>query len=103
VRLAEADGRALQQAGIDTSGIRYPTAYNFKAATRKRILETLSFAGNSLSRRRILVPPAIIPGSGGALLRINLLDYGIDPAAWERLIELGSGPADSRLPEPYFH
>jgi len=53
----------------------------------------VSLVLNSVSRARRIVRPAVVPGSGGRLLRISLADYKLPAELWEAA--LGS--------EPYWH
>jgi uncharacterized protein (TIGR03000 family) len=71
---------------------RYLTSYNFPEAMREGVWQDVSFLVNSLSRHDEKFRPAF-GGPGNILIRINLLDYDIDPEDWDKLV----------LNEPYFH
>lgn len=64
-------------------------------------LRLSGFVSNSLSRKDLIVLPRAVPGTEKALAFIDLYDYGIDPVAFDRLGELGSGPVPRA--EPYYH
>lgn len=53
---------------------------------RPALIQTLAGHVNSLSREPDLIPPVAVPGTAGAVLRINVEDYGWDVAVWERLV-----------------
>jgi hypothetical protein len=80
--------------------IRYASGYHLTDTEAKEWMQTLTFAVNGWSRERVLVAPAPVPGGHGRLWRVNLKAYGIDPAAWDKLLSAGSGR--SPVPEPYF-
>lgn len=88
-------------------GTRYLSIYNDYPEVRATSSYYQNFAVNSLSRRKILTPLTVVPGTGGTLLRVRLASYSIDPAAWDDLGRTGSGPvvhsAKIDVPEPYFH
>lgn len=79
--------------------LRYVSGYHLRDEDLPKADQTLRFVVNSLSRSPIMTPPA--PLAGGRLWRVNLLDYRIDPQAWDDLIRLGSGR--QLTPEPYFY
>ncbi len=66
-----------------------------------RQYRTATWVVNSLSQRVPLVPPVVVAGSGGRLLRIYLSDYGISRRAIDNLLRLGSGRTP--FPEFIFH
>lgn len=69
---------------------RYLSLYNVPAAYQEEVLRVLVFQINSLSRESAVYRSTVVaPG----LVRVNLLDYGIDPKVWEKLAET----------DPYFH
>ena len=68
---------------------------------RARGLQALGYVVNSLSRSDQIAVPLEVHGTEGALAYVDLAAYRIDPAAFDRLGELGSGPAP--FPEPYYH
>jgi hypothetical protein len=73
--------------------VRYLSLYAVPRAVRAGDAAVLSLHVNELSREPEITPPLLVPDTDGALLRISLRDYGIDPKVWERL-------ADQ---DPYFH
>lgn len=107
VRFALADITAT--ATKDRRHIRYFwTGNQARQEDRREVVTVLSFAVNSLSRRRIIYPVLDpLPTSQGAVLRVDLRQYAIDPEAWDDLGSKGSGPSRSvkklEQPEPYFH
>jgi hypothetical protein len=68
--------------------IRYISLAMLPATKRSSWAAVLSGHVNGLSREVDLVQLASV--GGGFLLRVNLLDYGIDPRVWDK------------LPDPYF-
>jgi hypothetical protein len=83
---------------------RYLSLYNIPEADRPKLIQTLSFMINSVSRARLIKPVTIVPGSENSLVRICLCDYqfydevkkktfGWDPKIYDKL-----GDTD-----PYFH
>lgn len=101
---ANKDALSLAAADVDTSTIRYISAYNFPKARRKEIWETVSYVIHSLSSDSPkMYPPVIVPDTDGTLLRVDLSDYGIDPKQFENLANKGSGPAEAAIAEPYFN
>lgn len=84
--------------------IRYLSLHNLPPAMWAAYSQTLDFTLLSLSRRRTLAFGT--PVAGGALLRVNLDDYGLPNQAWDDLAEKGSGPVrvakKQDQPEPYF-
>lgn len=73
---------------------RYLSLYNVPRHDRPEVQALLSLTLNLVSRSSRIAHPAIVVGSDGRLLRINLLAYGLPPEDWEKLLELG---------EPYWH
>lgn len=81
--------------------VRY-VAFNAVApAKRYRKLMALSGLMNSLSRSDLITLAQEVPGTEAALGWVDLSLYRIDPAAFDRLGQLGSGPAPFH--EPYYH
>jgi hypothetical protein len=73
---------------------RYFDLTHLDAAGRQLWFNVLSWHVNSLSREPEVIPPRVV--AGGAVLAVDLRDYGIDPLVYGRL----------SLPEarePYFH
>jgi len=86
VRWAAADAA---RAGPGSRGrLRYLDLGAVPPAERPDLIQTLAGHLNSLSREPELVPPVVVPGTGGALLRINLDDYGWPDQIWESLAEV---------------
>ena len=75
------------------SSCRYLTVYNFPPVERGEAVKILSVHLNGLSREPELVIPAVVPGTEGSLLRIDIRDYGWDPKTWDKLGEF----------DTYFH
>lgn len=82
--------------------IRYLSLNNIpEPAKRKIYCSITSFVVNSLSRKRIIIKPAIIPDINNPLLiRLNIQDYTWESEVWDSLAEKGSGP--NPRAEPYF-
>lgn len=72
--------------------IRYVTTYNYPLPMREKVYLAVTKLLNELSRNGTIVRPAV-GGPDNTLIRINLFDYGIDPAVWDRIV----------AKEPYFH
>src|SRR5262245_15169006 len=86
VRWAAADA---VRAGPGSRGrLRYLDLGAVPAAERPDLIQVLAGHVNGLSREPELVPPVVVPGTGGALLRINLDDYGWPDEVWESLAEV---------------
>lgn len=84
-----ADARTLDK---DTAySTRYLDLSHFEQKEREFYGRVLQFHVNLLSREASLVAPRSL--AGGAVLAIDLRDYGIDAKVWERLIAR----------EPYYH
>ncbi len=80
---AVADARALP-AGL-SQYTRYLDIGHIPAVDRPSLIGVLGGHINSLSTEE-MAPPKIVPGTRGALLRLNLLDYGAAwQVAWEQL------------------
>lgn len=106
VRLAEADITAIELLGdksIDPQYCRYLSLHNMHKVDRAARKKTIDYVINSLNPRYYkIIRTATVPlGDDPIVVRINLKDYNIDPAAWDELAENGSGP--NPLPDPYFH
>lgn len=80
---------------------RYISLYNMDAKSRKELAVTVSFAINSVSRRKKITIPVFVPNTDQTLIRVYLPDYDIDPKDFDKLLKLGSGPKPHG--EPYFH
>jgi hypothetical protein len=105
-KLAYEDALAVAAANdpqVPVQYVRYLSLHNQPKAKRIKYKQTLDFTTNSLSRKRIIVRLAALPGNveDPIVIRVNLKDYGISPKAWDSLVENGSG--QSPIPEPYFH
>jgi len=83
---------------------RYLSLYNIPESDRPKLIQTLSFMINSISRARLIKPVTIVPGSDNSVVRICLLDYqfyddvkkktfGWNPKVYERLGDI----------DTYFH
>lgn len=91
--LAQAPVDAIAQAHADLlklppeirQHVRYLSLYNLPALERPKAIQVLAGHCNGLSREADLTPPAIVPGTHGALLRVNLLDYRWSVETWEKL------------------
>jgi hypothetical protein len=81
--------------------IRYLSLYNVPKIHRQAVGETVSFVINSLSRRKQIYIPVFTGGSDQTVIRLNLKDYDIDPAQFDKLGKEGSGVRP--FPDPYFH
>lgn len=68
---------------------------------REKRTRALGYVINSLSRNKLIYLPAEAPGTDGALVYFDLFDLKADRADFDRLGQLGSGPAP--FPEPYYH
>ncbi len=88
VQAALADARRLPKA--QAKECRWLSLYGVPVKLRAEFLLVLSFHCNSLSREAEIVRPVLVAPD---LVRISLLDYGIDPKVWDRLAEH----------DPYFH
>lgn len=67
--------------------MRYLSLYSLPLLERPKAIQAIAGHCNVLSREIDLTPPAIVPGTQGSLLRVNLLDYGWDAATWEKLAD----------------
>jgi uncharacterized protein (TIGR03000 family) len=107
VQIAHEDAAAvtaLKDPSLNPSYVRYLSMHNFPEADRPLLKAIIDFVLNSLNPKyRKIVRTAGLPALAKVpvILRVNLRDYGIDPKAWDRLAENGSGPTP--LPDPYFH
>ncbi len=88
VQAALADAR--RQPRTVVKDCRYLSLYGVPVKLRAEFLLVLSFHCNSLSREAEIVRPLLVAPD---LVRISLLDYGIDPKVWDKLAEH----------DPYFH
>jgi hypothetical protein len=102
VLFALADAQATQNA----KHYRYLSLANVPAEKRARFTQVTNFVVNSLSRRQSMVFCTTVVGSNGSVVRLNLSEYRIDPAAWDTLASKGSGPVrvatKEDQPEPYY-
>ncbi len=67
--------------------VRYLSLYKFPLKERDLPALVLSGHCNHLSSEPIITRPAAVPGSAGALLRVNLDDYGWSASVWEKLTD----------------
>lgn len=93
----------LNNPDLEPHYIRYLSLHNFPCEERLKLKQTVDFVVNSLNRRRrTIVRTAAIPDvTNPVVVRVNLLDYSIEPSDWDKLAEQGSGRVP--LPDPYFH
>lgn len=93
-RAVAADAAALASVLVpeELYAIRYLSMANIPSEQRKLYAARVAFLVNSLSRKANMTIPARI-GPDGIVIRVNLRDYGIDPAVWDRMGDV----------EPYFH
>jgi hypothetical protein len=87
---------------------RYLSLYYAPDAALPTLYRAAAKVLNSLSRNAALVPPVVVRGSHGRLLRFLVGDYAPTPKdrdrwcrAWRRLADLGSGR--DPYPDPHFH
>lgn len=66
---------------------RYFSLYSIPTEERPDYIRALNGHCNGLSREVDTKPLYIVPGTQGALLRLNLLDYQWDSSVWEKLID----------------
>lgn len=64
---------------------RYLDLGSVPAAQRPALIQVLSGHVNGLSREPDLVAPAVVRGTSGGLLRLDLDDYGWPASVWEQL------------------
>lgn len=81
-------------APVDWRATRYVSIYHVTEQQRDEHLAVLSFVLNSVSRQARLIAPAVVDGTRGSLVRINLDDFKLPADTWEALV------ADR---EPYWH
>lgn len=79
--LAAADVRTLPAEVQPT--VRYLWLANTPAEETGTLTILLQGHANQLSREPDLVPLAVVPNSGGQVLRLSLLDYGWDAKTWD--------------------
>lgn len=91
---APSPASAIAQAHADLAAVagerqhyRYLSLYNLPADARPKAIQVLAGHCNGLSREADLTPPKIVPGTQGALLRVDLRDYRWNAATWEKLID----------------
>lgn len=68
--------------------IRYLNVGNKPLNSRQRYFQAFSGHFNGLSSSQLILPPGVVAGTFGSLLRINLNDYHIDPDTWEQLVNV---------------
>lgn len=96
--------KLLDDPKMQPEDVRYLSLHNRLKANRHVDEAICNLVVNGLNPRyRKLIRMARVPAGAEdpVLLRCNLTDYGISPAAWDRLGEKGSGPVS--IAEPYFH
>lgn len=75
---------------------RYLSLYNVPPTQRAKMIQTLNFVVNSLSRARLVRHLHVVPGTDASLVRMNITDYqyfdpidkktfGWNPKVWEDL------------------
>lgn len=107
VEIATADSiavKAINAPNLNVEYMRYITLHNYPEAARPITKAVLNKVLNSLGpKHRKIVRAVSLPinADKAPVVRINLMDYGISPKAWDILVEKGSGAVP--LPEPYFH
>lgn len=84
-----------------TKYLRYFDMTALPPKDRGKGIQALGYVINSLSRSDEITPALEVPGTEGAVAFVTLDSYLIDPAVFDRLGELGSGPAP--FPEPFYH
>jgi hypothetical protein len=86
---------------------RYVSLAHLPEAGREAFARLVGYAINCVSRGPRIVPPAAVPGTKGALLRVRLADYHLKAKAWDDLARKGSGVVRVSKkvdqPEPYYH
>lgn len=63
---------------------RYISLHNIPPSKRETYYNCVSFLLNSFNKYRTTIRPAY-GGPDNILIRVNLIDYGIDPEAWDKL------------------
>ena len=105
VVMALADAQGLPDEIRHTT--RYLALHNIPIADRFDVVQCLNFCLNSLSRRRSITFVVPVQGSNGAVMRVNLDEYGMNHDAWENLAIKGSGPVriskKTDQPEEFFY
>lgn len=66
---------------------RYLRLDNVPADDREKAYQALAGHMQHLSTATDITPPAVVAGTAGALLRVNLDDYGMDHSTWEQLAD----------------
>lgn len=107
VRLARTDAEtvaSLNTPNLDIRNVRYLGLWMFPKDRRIKLKKALDWDLNSYNTKyRPIIRTAHLPvgGDDPVVIRVNLEDYGIDPAVWDDLAENGSG----RNPKPdyFFH
>lgn len=77
----------VQMPSVERQYARYLTLYATPAAERPKAIQAISGFVNCISREVALKPPAIVPGTQGALLRVSLLHYEWDAGTWDKLAD----------------
>lgn len=106
VTLSLADATVVAAAGdphVPVEYVRYLSLHNYPSELRLKLKQTLNFTLNSLSKKRRIKRAAALPGNvpDPWLVRVNLLDYDIDPKDWDKLFDQGSGAVP--IPESFYH
>jgi len=94
-------GAPVRAAHADLAGLprearpyyRYFDLTNLPQAERETAVAVMAGHVQGLSTEADITPPAIVPGTAGGLVRVNLLDYGWGVKLWEKLADV----------DPYYH
>lgn len=82
--------------------VRFLSAYHVTdEEDLKSLWKATTFALNSLSRRRSIKSPLLVPGTDGRLAWFDYRWYDIPPEALDNLAAKGSGAVP--VPQPFFH
>lgn len=84
--IAQAHADLARIAG-DRSHLRYLSLYAVPTNDREKAIRVLNGHVNGLSREPDLTPVAIVQGTAGSLVRIDLRDYKWERATWEKLLD----------------
>ena len=82
---------------------RYLSLGHVSEAERGILIRVLGYHCNALSREADIVLPAVVPGTGGTLLRLNLSDYDWPADVWDKLqdpmfhVKIQAQPAVKKL------
>lgn len=88
---ASADARRLPVLAPRVRYLVAPPALSL--AEREQFWKVVSYHCNALSREADLVLPVVLPGTGQAMARVVLDDYGWGHDTWEKLVAM----------DPYYH